>query len=113
HHGLARCTFGEADVPARPRQPQTRRGQLGLGCNHSACVSRTILTKLSQAWCAIHRTQFSWSRMHSLASIADGSTNLLLNIGCRPPTSGQTMYAKAVCRPIAPTWMKFTIARPI
>jgi ABC-type uncharacterized transport system substrate-binding protein len=24
-------------------------------------VSRKILTKLSQAWCAIHRTQFSWS----------------------------------------------------
>jgi putative tryptophan/tyrosine transport system substrate-binding protein len=67
----------------------------------------------SQVWCAIHPTQFSWSRMHSLASIADGSTNLLLNIGCRPPTSGRTMYAKAVCRPIAPTWMKFTIARPI
>ena len=28
--------------------------------------------------------------MHSLVSIADGSTNLLLSIGCRPPTSGQT-----------------------
>jgi hypothetical protein len=71
------------------------------------------LTKPSQTWCAIHRTQFSWSRMHSLASIADGSTNLLMNIDCQPPTSEQTMYAKAVCRPIAPTWMKFTITRPI
>ena len=31
-----------------------------------------ILMKLSQACCAIHPTQFSWSRTHSLASIADG-----------------------------------------
>ena len=31
----------------------------------------------------------------------------------RLPMSGETMYAKAVCRPTAPTWMKFTIARPI
>ena len=44
---------------------------------------------------------------------ADGSTNLLMNIGCRPPTSGQTMCAKAACRPIAQTWMKSTIARPL
>ena len=30
-------------------------------------VNRTILTKLSRAWCAIHRMHFSWSRMRSLA----------------------------------------------
>jgi putative ABC transport system substrate-binding protein len=40
---------------------------IGFGCNHSPCVSRTILMKLSQAWCAIPRMQFSWSRMRSLA----------------------------------------------
>ena len=97
----------------RYQEPQMPRGQLGLACNHSACVGRKILTKLSQTWCAIHRTQFSWFRMHSLASTANGSTNLPMNIGCQPPTSGQAMYAKAVCRRIAPTWMKFTIARPI
>jgi ABC-type uncharacterized transport system substrate-binding protein len=50
---------------------------------------RKILTKHSQIWCAIHRTQFSWSRMHSLASIGDGSMNLLLNIAASHLRTGK------------------------